>query len=67
MAISLEKPPRICCIATLCALDDVDAIKSATASACDKSILPFIKARNVNSPGFARRAPFFVISCNTCC
>ena len=34
-------------------------IKSITASACDKSILPFIKALLVNSPLSAILAPFF--------
>ena len=38
-------------------LTEEEAIKSATASACDKSIFPFRKARCVNSPGVASRAP----------
>ena len=54
---SLENPPRIWCIATLCADSFSDEIRSATASACDKSIFPFEKARRVNSPAFAILAP----------
>ena len=34
-------------------------IKSITASACDKSILPFKNALFVNSPGSAALAPYF--------
>ena len=55
-------PPRIWFMAMRCceALDD--AIRSATASACVRSILPLRKARCVNSPGCARRHPFSINS-----
>ena len=54
---SAEKPPFICFRAIRCDAAEEEAIKSATASACDKSIFPFRKARCVNSPGVASRAP----------
>jgi hypothetical protein len=43
LAISLEKPPRICCIAIWWEAALSEDIRSATASACDKSSLPFRK------------------------
>ena len=55
--ISSLKPPLIWCIATWCAALEFAEIKSAMASVCDKSILPFKKARKENSPGPANRAP----------
>jgi len=60
--IFFEKPPLICWIATSCAAFDSEAIKSATASAWDKSIFPFRKARWVYSPGFAGTAPLSISS-----
>ena len=39
------------------AVRDLDPIKEATASACIRSIFPFIKDLIVNSPGFASRSP----------
>ena len=60
--IWLLKPPRICCKASCCDADEEEAIKSATASACERSIRPCIKARRVNSPGLAERAPFCINS-----
>ena len=53
----LKIPPRSCCIATRCAASPSLAMRSATASACVKSIFPLIKALNVNSPGSASCAP----------
>ena len=44
-----------------------EAIKSATASAWDKSIFPFKKARCVNSPGVANRAPVSTNNFNNRC
>ena len=44
-----------------------EAITSATASACDKSILPFKKARWVNSPGNAGLAPVSIKTSNIFC
>ena len=52
-----EKPPRSCPAASVWAALDEEAIRSATASACDRSSLPARKARSVNSPGVAMRAP----------
>ena len=43
--------------APLAAATEALAMRSATASACAKSSLPFRNARSVNSPGRARRAP----------
>ena len=40
----------------------VDCIKSITASALDKSILPFKNARFVNSPGKASLTPVSMTS-----
>ena len=51
-------PPRICCMATLCCTAVCDAITSATASACERSIFPLRYALLVNSPGPAKRQPF---------
>ena len=50
-------PPRICCIAKRCEAAEVEAIRSATASACERSSFPLVKALRVNSPGWARRQP----------
>ena len=50
-------PPRICCIAKRCEAAEVEAIRSATASACDRSSFPLVKALRVNSPGWASRQP----------
>ncbi len=58
----LLNPPLNCCIATCCEAFELDAIKSATASACDRSSCPFRNALKVNSPGFAERAPFLISS-----
>ena len=53
----LESPPStILCWARAASLD-LALINEATPSTCIKSILPFIKARRVNSPGSASRAP----------
>ena len=49
--------PSVCFMASAWAAREFDAIRSATPSACARSILPFIKARRVNSPGSAVRAP----------
>jgi hypothetical protein len=54
------KPPRSCCMATSWAAAFCVAIRSATASAWERSILPFRKARRVNSPGWAMRAPLLI-------
>ena len=54
---SLENPPLSWFIATLWDAELVAEITSATASACARSILPFRKARRVNSPGSAIRQP----------
>ncbi len=48
-----ENPPRIWSMARSCERFEDEAIRSATASACDKSNFPFIKALRVNSPGSA--------------
>ena len=53
----LLKPPRIWFIATRCMAVFCDAIRSATASAWLRSILPLRKARWVNSPGLASVQP----------
>ena len=63
---SLLNPPRIWLMARRWVAADVEAIKSATASAWLRSILPFKKALCVNSPGCARRQPFLISNCNTC-
>ena len=44
-----------------------DAIKSATASACVRSIFPLRKARCVNSPAFAKRHPSSVSQRSNSC
>ena len=49
--------PESCRSARRNAASDFAPIRSATASASVKSILPFRNARLVNSPGSARRAP----------
>ena len=66
LAISLEKPPRICCKATSWEALLSEAIKSATASAWLKSKLPFKNARKVNSPGLAALAPFLISKLKIC-
>ena len=60
-----DNEPSSCFIEDACASFVFACIKSATASACDKSILPLRKARFVNSPGSARTVPFFTISPST--
>ena len=55
--ISFERPPFNWRKATSCIVLFSAWMRSATASAWAKSILPFIKARIVYSPGSARRAP----------
>ena len=59
--ILFEKTPLIWLIAILCELSEFDEIRADTASACDKSIFPFIKERNVNSPLSAILAPNFTV------
>ena len=54
---SVDTDPRNWLIARSFSALLCDAIKSATASACARSILPFIKARRVNSPGSAALHP----------
>ena len=56
-ASEVEYPPRICVDASECDARDDEAIISATASACERSILPAKKALTENSPGCAIRAP----------
>lgn len=63
----LLKLPFIWFSASLCMPAEVEAIRSATASAWLRSILPLRKARWVNSPGVARRAPWFMRSWSICC
>jgi flagellar biosynthesis protein FlhA len=63
-AISFEKPPFSCFKAKSWAMRCSDAIKSATASACAKSSLPFKKALWVNSPGSANLAPLSIYARN---
>ena len=65
--IFLLKPPRICCKATRWAAAEPLAMRSATASACDRSNFPFRKARSVYSPGSANRAPCWQSACKSCC
>ncbi len=62
-----EKPPRICSNAKEWDDLECDAIKSATASACDKSNLAFRKARIVNSPGLAILAPLSINNSSIFC
>ena len=54
---SWETPPLICRTAARAAAWPLAPTKAITASAWLKSIRPFSKARRVNSPGSARRAP----------
>ena len=54
---SWEKPPRSWLRATRWLRAESAAMRSATASAWAKSIAPLRKARLVNSPASARRAP----------
>jgi len=56
-SIPSEKPPRNCVAARRCDAAESAAIRSATASACERSILPFMKALRVNSPGMAGFTP----------
>ncbi len=58
--IWFENPPLICLSATFREASEVDDIKSATASACERSSFPFRKALMVNSPGFANLAPDWI-------
>ncbi len=60
---SCEKPPFIWDIATLWDASDDDAITSATASACARSIFPFRNALCVNSPGLASLHPACISNC----
>ena len=60
-------PPRIWFIARRWVAADVEAIKSATASACERSIFPFANARCVNSPGRADRHPLRISKAIICC
>ena len=55
---SCEKTPRIWFMASLWEVRFSEAIRSATASAWARSILPLRKARCENSPGPAITAPF---------
>ena len=64
---SLLKPPRIWLKARRWVAAEEEAIRSATASAWLKSILPLRNARWVYSPGCAMRHPFLISSCITCC
>ena len=63
---SLLKDPRIWFMAMRLVAAEVDAMRSATASAWLRSILPFKKARWVYSPGPAARHPWRIRSCITC-
>ena len=54
---SREKPPRICDMAMRWVASLLEAMRSATASAWERSIFPARKALLVNSPGVAMRAP----------
>ena len=66
-ANSRLNPPLIWLSANRCCPAEVAAIKSATASAWLKSILPFIKALLVNSPGSASWHPASIKACSSCC
>jgi len=57
-SIPAENPPRSCEAARRCAASESAAMMSATASAWERSILPFMKALMVNSPGAAVSTPF---------
>src|SRR3712207_8887844 len=61
--MSCDREPSSCLIAIDMALSVFARIRSMTASACVKSIRPFKKARFVNSPGSAIRAPCLMRSC----
>ena len=63
---SLEKPPRSWFSATWCARAESAAMRSATASAWARSMAPLRKARLVNSPVSARRAPWRRSRASTC-
>ena len=54
---SRENSPARLRVAARAAVAVAASIKSATASACARSILSFKKARLVNSPGMASLAP----------
>ena len=60
LLISLDKYPLLCINADFIAKSVLAVIISITASAWDKSILPFKKALFVNSPGSASLAPAFI-------
>ena len=66
-ANSSEYPPRICREANMREALLSEAIISATASACDRSIFPAIYALSVNSPPWAIRAPFWINSRKISC
>src|SRR3990170_2155043 len=55
--IASRMPPRSCRRAARAAPSVLAVIRSASASACVRSILPFRKARRENSPGAAGIAP----------
>src|SRR3972149_1752311 len=55
--IASRMPPRSCRSAARAAPFVLAVIRSASASACVRSILPFRKARRENSPGSAGTAP----------
>ena len=54
---SVENPPASDELASLAAVSFSAAMRSAMASACNRSILPFKNARSENSPGCALLAP----------
>ncbi len=56
--ICLDNFPSSIETAIFAALSDFALIRSAIASACNKSIFPFKKALSVNSPGLANLAPY---------
>ena len=62
----LDRLPDKTLLLMVAAVKDLDSIREATASACIRSIFPFIKDLMVNSPGFGLLAPFlhavFIIS-----
>ena len=63
--ICLDKYPELCIKADFIDKSVLALIRSITASACDKSILPFKKALLVNSPGSAILAPAFIMLSRT--
>ena len=65
LLILWDKDPPLCINADFIASSVLAVIKSITASACDKSILPFKKALLVNSPGSASLAPALIVASNT--